>query len=182
MDVVNYPESIWGTSLAKLPFFVLELKWGNMARSWKNIGNKDHHSVPTALTKAKTFLEDEYLHEIIATRDDKRFYCKAKCCHSYKKKDNPLHQLKLSICILRGKALNSSCTVAGKVGFCNHISALMLKVSKCSLYQAKKTRILLKEEDEKPQLVCTSQLQQWNKKGVGTNIVPLPLMEVVNLI
>lgn len=47
------------------------------------------------------------------------------------KKNNPLHQLKLSICILR------SCTVAEKVGFCNHVSALMLKVSKCSLYKAK---------------------------------------------
>ena len=56
------------------------------------------------------------------------------------KKNNPLHQLKLSTCILR------SCTVAEKVASCNHISALMLKVSKCSLYKAK-TKILLKEEN-----------------------------------
>ena len=113
----------------------------HITRSGKNIGNKDHHYVPTPLRKAKTFLVDEYLHEIIATRDDKCFYVKVKCCHSYrKKKNNPLHQLKLSICILR------SCTVAEKVGFCNHISALMLKVSKCSLYKAK-TKILLKEEN-----------------------------------
>lgn len=123
------------------PFFTRPEMGKHIARSGKNIGNKDHHYVPTPLRKAKTFLEDEYLHEIIATRDDKCFYFKAKCCHNYRKKNNnPLHQLKLSICILR------SCTVAEKVGSCNHISALMLKVSKCSLYKAK-TKILLKEEN-----------------------------------
>ena len=123
------------------PFFTRPEMGKHIARSGKNIGNKGHHYVPTPLRKAKTFLEDEYLREIIATRDDKCFYFKAKCCHSYRKKNNnPLHQLKLSTCILR------SCTVAEKVGSCNHISALMLKVSKCSLYKAK-TKILLKEEN-----------------------------------
>lgn len=179
VDVVNYPESGWGTSLAKLPFFTRAEMDKHIARSGKNIGNKDHHSVPTALRKAKTFLEDEYLHEIMGASDDKCFYFKAKCCHSYRKNDPP-HQLKLSICILMGEVLNSSCTcVAGKVGFCNHISALMLKVCKFSLYKAKTTKELQKEEDENPQLACTSQLQQWNKKGGGTNIVPQPVMEVV---
>lgn len=41
----------------------------HVLRSGKNLGNKDHHSVPTTLRKAKTFLEDEYLHDIVATSD-----------------------------------------------------------------------------------------------------------------
>ena len=96
----------------------------------KNIGNKDHHSVPITLWKAKTFLEDEYLHEILAASDQKCFYFKAKCYHSFRKNDPP-HQLKLALCIIKGDVLDSGCScIAGKVGFCNHISALMLKVCK----------------------------------------------------
>lgn len=57
-----------------------------IARSGKNIGNKDHHSVPATLRKAKTFLEDEYLHEILAASDQKCFYFKAICYHSFRKK------------------------------------------------------------------------------------------------
>ena len=86
VDGVNYPESVWGTSLASLPFFTPPEMGKHITRSGKNIGNKDHHYVPTPLRKAKTFLVDEYLHEIIATRDDKCFYVKVKCCHSYRKK------------------------------------------------------------------------------------------------
>ena len=79
-----------------------------------------------------------------------------------------------------GDVFHSSCTcVAGKVGFCNHISALMLKVCKFSLYKARTMKDLRKEEDENPQLACTSQLQQWNKKGGGENIVPQPVVELV---
>ena len=151
----------------------------HIAKSGKNIGNKNHHSVPTTLRKAKTFLEDEYLRDIVATCDQQCFYFKAKCCHSYRKNDPP-HQLKLALCIHLGDVLDSSCTcVAGKVGFCNHISALMLKICKFSLYKSKTTKDLRKEEDENPQLACTSQLQQWNQKGGGENIVPQPVMEVV---
>ena len=76
-------------------------------------------------------------------------------------KNDPPHQLKLAMCIHLGDVLDSSCTcVAGKVGFCNHISALMLKICKFSLYKSKTTKDLRKEEDENPQLACTSQLQQ----------------------
>ena len=179
VDIVNYPESGWGTSLSKLPLFTRAEMDKHITKSGKNIGNKDHHSVPTTLRKAKTFLEDEYLHDIMATSDKKCFYFKAKCCHSYRKNDPP-HQLNLALCILGGDVLESSCTcVAGKVGFCNHISALMLKVCKFSLYKSQTTKDLRKEEDENPQLACTSQLQQWNNKGGGTNIVPQPVMEVV---
>ena len=103
--------------MAKLPMFNRAEMDKRIAKSGKNIENKDHHSVPTALRKAKTFLEDEYLHEIMATCDDKCFYFKAKCCHSYRK-NYPPHQLKLSLCIAERDVLHSSCTcVTGKVGF-----------------------------------------------------------------
>ena len=59
----------------------------NITRSGKHIANKDHHSVPPLLRKAKTFLEDEYLYEIMAASYQHCFYFKAKCCHSFKKKD-----------------------------------------------------------------------------------------------
>ena len=176
---VSYPENGWGYSLSKMPLFTRAEMDKHVAKSGKNIGNKNHHSVPTTLRKAKTFLEDEYLRDIVATSDQQCFYFKAKCCHSYRKNDPP-HQLKLALCIHLGDVLDSSCTcVAGKVGFCNHISALMLKICKFSLYKSKTTKDLRKEEDENPQLACTSQLQQWSQKGGGENIVPQPVMEVV---
>ena len=98
VDVVNYPESGWSNSLEKMPMFTRAEMNEHIARSGKNIGNIHHHSVPTTLRKAKTFLEDEHLHEIMATCDEHCFYFKAKCCHSYRKNDPP-HQLKLTFSI-----------------------------------------------------------------------------------
>ena len=72
----------------------------HIARSGKSISNTQHHSVPTSLRKAKTFLEDEYLREITAASDDCCFYFQAKCCHSFRK-DEPQHQLKQALCIFR---------------------------------------------------------------------------------
>lgn len=131
----------------------------HIARTGKNIGNKDHHSLPTTLRKARTFLEDKYLHEIMAVSDQEHFYFKAKCHHSFRKNDPP-HQLKLALCIVKGDVLHSSCTcLAAKVGFCNHILALMLKVCKFTLFEeAKTTKDLHDEHHENPSVACTSQL------------------------
>lgn len=137
---VDYPTEGWSTSLSKLPVFTRVEMNEHIARTDKNIGNKDHHSVPTTLRKAKTFLEDEYLHRIMAASDQQHFYFKAKCYHSFQKNDTP-HQLKLALCIVKGDVLHSSCTcVAGKVGFCDHISAPMLKVCKFTLFEVKTTK------------------------------------------
>lgn len=76
---VDYPTEGWSTSLSKLPVFTRAEMNKHIARTGKNIGNKDHHSVPTTLRKAKTFLEDEYLLEIMAASDQQHFYFKAKC-------------------------------------------------------------------------------------------------------
>lgn len=125
---VDYPTDGWSTSLEKMPMFTRAEMNEHIARSGKNISDIQNHSVPTSLKKAKTFLEDEYLREINAASDDCCFYFQAKCCHSFRKNDPP-HQLKLALCIFKGDVLDSSCTcVAGKAGFCNHISALMFKI------------------------------------------------------
>ena len=114
----------------------------------------------------------------MAASDQHCFYFKTKCCHSFRKND-PLHSLKLAFRIVKGDVLDSNCTcVAGKVGFCNHISALMLKICKFTLFEAKSTKDLCEEKDENPELACTSQLQKWHKKGGGENIFPQPVMEV----
>ena len=88
--------------------------------------------------------------------------------------------MKLALCIVKGDVLDINCTcVAGKVGFCNHISALMLKICKFTLLEVKSTKDLCEEKDENPDLARTSQLQKWHKKRGGENIFPQPVMEVV---
>ena len=58
---VKYPDNRWSTSLTKMPMFPKAEMNEHVTRSGKHIVNKDHHSVPTSMRKAKTFLEDEYL-------------------------------------------------------------------------------------------------------------------------
>ena len=144
-SLIKYPIDGWGTSLSRLLVFTRGEMNEYIARSGKNIGNKDYHSVPTTLRRAKTFLEDVYLHNILAASEQQRFYFKAKCNHSIWRND-PLHQLKLALCTIKGDVLHSSCTcIAGKVELCNHISALMLKVCKFTLYETKTTKDLRKK-------------------------------------
>ena len=114
--------------------------------------------VSYSLQKAKRFLVNECLYKIMAASDQNCFYFKAKCCHTCSfRKNDPLHLLKLDLCIVKGDVLDSHCTcVAGKVGFCNHISALLLKICKFTLFEAKSTNYLCEEKDENPELACTS--------------------------
>lgn len=57
--------------------------------SEKRVGNADHHSIPTNLRKAKTFLKDAYLRDIEANSYQRYFDMRAKCYHSFRKKDSP---------------------------------------------------------------------------------------------
>ena len=66
--------------------------------SGKRIGNVEHHSVPTSLKRAKTFLQDEYLKEIEAADDQDYFYFKCKCYHSSKKHEAP-HAVQVALVI-----------------------------------------------------------------------------------
>lgn len=84
------------------------------------------------------------------------------------------------LCIFSGKVTNASCScVAGQVGFCNHILALLLKLCKFTLYECKSVSDLDSEEDMQPKRSCTSHLQQWHRKGRKDLINPQPIMEVL---
>ena len=146
--------------------------------SGKRLGSS-HHSVPTSWKKGKTFLEDEYLKNIECTSDEKHFYFRCKCHHSFRKNDEP-HNLKLAMCIVSGDVVESTCScVAGKTGYCNHSLALMLKICKFSLFESKSTEDLVNDADQNPEEACTSRLQTWHRKGRGDTIVPQPVMDVI---
>ena len=126
--------------------------------------------MPTSLRKVKTFLQDEYLREITAASDDRYFYFQAKCCNSFRKNDPP-YQLKLALCIFKGDVLDSSCTcVAGKAGFCNHISALMIKIWKYSLFEAKTNKDLWEElQNTRPRLRDINIVLPWSRSRDDTH-------------
>lgn len=84
---VKFPddEKVWSSSLDTMPLFTRAHMDNHIKKSGKNIANKEHHSIPTGLRKAKTFLEDEYLESIRCSHDQSYFYVKANCCHSFRK-------------------------------------------------------------------------------------------------
>ena len=163
-----------------MPFFTRAELNLHIANSGKNIDSTSKsHSVPTSVRKATTFLNDEYLKDISATSDENFFYFRSQCHHSFRKNDAP-HNLKVALCILSGEVKHASCScVAGTVGFCNHILALLMKMCKFTLYECKHVNELENEEDMQPKQACTSTLQQWHRKGRGDCITPQPVMEVL---
>ena len=175
---VKYPSDGWGKSLERMPCFTRAEMNQHVANSGKRVANAEHHSIPTNLKKAKTFLKDEYLKEIEANSDQRYFYFKAKCYHSFRKSEAP-HDLCFTMCIVSGQVIHANCSCrAGKVGYCNHVLALMFKACKFSLFDSKSTEDLCQEDDEQPDLACTSQLQKWHKKGRGDKISAQPVMEI----
>ena len=176
----KYPSDGWSTDLTKMPFFTRAEMNEHVSKSGKNIDSSTStHSVPTSVRKATTFLKDEYLKEILAASVESNFYFKSHCHHSFRKNDPP-HNLKMALCIVSGKVKHAYCTcVAGAVGFCNHVLALMMKVCLFTVYQCKSVSDLDNQDDMQPKQACTSMLQQWHRKGRGDTIAPQPAMEVV---
>ena len=91
---INYPTTGWGRNLEKLPLFTKAEMKKHVENSGKRVGSVEHHSVPTSLKRAKTFLQDEYLKDIEANDDENYFYFKCKCYHSYKKHEAPHNKKK----------------------------------------------------------------------------------------
>ena len=176
---VQYPEHGWGTSLKNLPHFTRAEINEHIKNSGKRYGSGSHHSVPTSWRKGKTFRDDEYLKQIETFSGEQYFYFRCRCYHSFRKNDEP-HSLKLALALTSGEVIHSVCScVAGKTGYCNHSLALMLKVSKYSLFQCKSTLDLRDENDENPDMACTSRLQRWHKRGRGETIVAQPAMDII---
>ena len=153
---VKYPNDGWGNSLERMSSFTRAEMNQHITNSGKKVANIQHHSIPTNLKKAKTFLTDQYLKDIGATSDQRHFYLRAKCYHSFKKSEAP-HDLRFCLCLVSGQVVHAKCSCkAGQVGYCNHVLALMFKVCKFSLYDSKNTSDLCDEEDEQPDLASTS--------------------------
>ena len=162
-----------------MPFFSRVEMNNHIVKSGKNIDSSSNHSVPTGVQKATRFLNDEYLKALSAASDSNYFYFRCQCHHSFRKNDPP-HNLKVALCLFTGEVKNASCScVAGQVGFCNHILALLLKLCKFTLYECKSVADLDSEEDMQPKRTCTSSLQQWHRKGRGASINPEPVMEML---
>lgn len=124
----KFPTDGWSTSLSKASFFTRVEIDQHINQSGKTSGGGSHHTLPTGLTRAKACLQDEYLQDIQATYDQRYFYYRAKCFHSFKRNERP-HELKLALCVVSGEVIHAYCgptCAAGKSGFCNHILALML--------------------------------------------------------
>ena len=64
----KFPTEGWGTSLSKAPFFSRVEIDKHISQSGKTVGGSNH-TLPTGLMKAKTYSQDEYLHNIEATYD-----------------------------------------------------------------------------------------------------------------
>ena len=82
------------------------------------------------------------LRKLKATVTKDAFLMRCKCYHSFRK-NNPLHNVFLALCIVSGEVKDSKCScVAGSLGYCNHSLALMLKACKFSLYGSQNTKDL----------------------------------------
>lgn len=176
---IKFPEGGWKTSLEKSPTFTsVEMK-EHISKSAKR-HPESTQSLPTGLQKAKAYLQDEYLHDIQTNCDQRYFYYRAKCFHSFKTHEQA-HQLKLVLCIVSGDVKYANCgptCAAGLSGFCNHILALMMKICKYNLYSCTDVRDLKDEEDENPKAACTSSLQTWHRSRLD-GVRAQPVMEIV---
>ena len=174
-----YPTNGWSTSLRRMPLFTRAEMNLHISKSGKSFDpHSKNHTVPTCLRRAKTFLDDEYLKDVLATSDTKHFYFKCLCYHSYKKNDSP-HKLAVALDIVSGEVTDAKCScVAGKIGFCNHVLALMMKLCKFSLYECRYVSELDRDDDSLPTEACTSSLQTWHRRGRGDSIRPQRVMDI----
>ena len=82
---VKYPNDAWANSLERMPSFTRAEMNQHITYSGEKVASIQHHSIPTNLKKTKTFLTDQYLKDIEATSDQRHFYFRAKCYHSFNK-------------------------------------------------------------------------------------------------
>ena len=100
---LKYSLDGWFIDLTKMPFFTRAEMNLHILKPGENIcSNTSTHTVPTSVGKATTFLQDEYLKEILAASDESYFYFEVQWHHSFRKND-PLHNLTVALCIVSGK-------------------------------------------------------------------------------
>lgn len=119
--------------------------------------------------------------DLSAARDEHYFYLHCQFHQNFRKNDAP-HNLKDTLCILSGEVKHASYSyVAVKVGSCNHVLTLLMKIYKFTLYECENINELDTEENMQPKQkqACTSTLQQWHQKGRGDSINPQPVMKML---
>ena len=77
---VKYPNDGWGNSLERMPSFTRAEMNQHITNSGKKVASIQHHSIPTNLKKAKTFLTGQYLKDIEATSGQRHFYLPSSLC------------------------------------------------------------------------------------------------------
>ena len=102
----------------------------HITNSGKKLAIIQRHSIPTNLRKAKTFLTDQHLKDIEATSDQRHFYFRAKCYHSFKKSETP-RDLRFCLCLVSGQVVHAKCSCkAGQGGYCNHVLAYLISTTR----------------------------------------------------
>ena len=174
---VKYLSDDWGKLLERMPTITRAEMNQHMANSDKRVANSEYHSIPTNLRKVKTFLKDVNLKEIEANATTFIFILNQSAFIVSRRVKLPMIFVLLFALSQAVTHANFSCK-AGKVGYFNHILALMFKACKFSLSDSKSTDDLCQDDHEQPYLACTSQLQKWHKKDQGDKISAQPVMEV----
>ena len=85
-QIPKFPADGWAISLEKAPHFIRVEMDKHVTRSGKNMGAGVHLSLPTGLAKAKTYLQDDNLHDIQTNYDQHYLFYHTKCFHSPRKK------------------------------------------------------------------------------------------------
>ena len=114
----------------------------HISQSGKNIDpNTKNHSVPTSMKKATTFFNDEYLKRHQSVQWQSLFLLQMPTL-SQLQKERQWHDLRFAICLITSEVKHAffSC-VAGRIGFCNHVLPLMMKVFLFSFYECKNPTI-----------------------------------------
>ena len=165
---VKFTSDGWSSSLARMPMFTRAEMNMHISKSGKSLDPQSKvHFVPTSMRKAKTFLDDEYFKDISAASDQVHFFFKSSCYHSFRKNDPP-HSLKVALDLVTGEVRNASCTcVAGQVGFCNHILALLMKLCKFSLYSARMFLSLMRMTTCCPRRLALQPFNYGTARGEG---------------
>ena len=85
-QIPKFPADGWAISLERAPHFIRVEMDKHVTRSGKNMGAGVHLSLPTGLAKAKTYLQDDNLHDIQTNYDQHYLFYHTKCFHSPRKK------------------------------------------------------------------------------------------------
>ena len=144
-QILKIPSDGWGISLEEAPHFTgVELD-KHIARSSKIMGAGMHLSLPTGLAKAKTHLQDDYLHDIQTSYDQQYFFYRAKCFHPLKKTKSSQFRSCFTYCFWRCYVCKLRPFLCSRKScFCNHMLALMLKICKYTLYNCVSQNVRMK--------------------------------------